>query len=336
MKLFETIRQTLHAQTLLRPGDTLVLGVSGGADSVALLEIFDRLRPEMGLTLIAGHVNHGLREGADADQAFVAELCRHKGLGFHASRVSIPKKNGDSLEQAARNKRFEALCRIVRRYRADALVLAHHRDDLAETVLMRLLRGTGLQGLQAILPKRDINGIRVIRPLLDVSRDQIRTFLTVENISFREDPSNSDQQFFRNKIRHRLLPELARDYNTNITEVLAGLAEIAGLDYEFLTQTAARHLKQITVKHTTTAIQLSRKKLSRRHPALQRLILRLALAYLCGHTRGLTLKHMHMMEETLRQTVPPLKPRAAIRIDLPDGVTARISAAQIILRQSRG
>lgn len=334
MNLLETIRRTLRDQNLLRTGDVLVVGVSGGADSMALLELLDRLRPEFGLTLIVGHVNHGLRDDADADQTLVEQFCRNKGLRFYASRVSIPGPRRD-LEQTARTKRLAALGRTVRRFRADALVLAHHQDDLAETVLMRLLRGTGLQGLQAILPKRTIDGITVIRPLLNVTRAHILDFLHTHRIPFREDPSNTDPKFLRNSIRHRLLPELAKDYNPNISQVLARLADTAALDYDFLNQTAARHLQQIILTHTRYSLCLNRVKLRRRHPALQRMILRLALTHIAGSTRRLTLEHAHALETLITLPVTP-NDRPTPRLHLPGGLSADVTATELILRQGRG
>jgi len=334
MNLLETVRQTLHAQNLLRTGDTLVVGVSGGADSMVLLELLDRLRPEFGLTLIVGHVNHGLRDDADADQTLVEQFCRNKGLRLQTSRVSIPGPRRD-LEQTARTKRLAALSRTVRRFGADALVMAHHQDDLAETVLMRLLRGTGLQGLQAILPKRDINGITVIRPLLNVTRAQILDFSRAHRIPFREDPTNTDLKFLRNSIRHRLLPELAENYNPNISQVLARLADTAALDYEFLNQTAARHLQQITLTQSRHSLRLNRVKLHRRHPALQRMILRLALTHIAGSSRRLTLEHLHALETLVSLPILPNN-RPARRLHLPGGLSADITATELILRQGRG
>ena len=332
MNLLKNIRTTIETYRLIQTGDTVIAGVSGGADSVALLEALDGLRRELGLKLIVCHVNHGLRRDADTDQRFVERLCRAKGLVCEGSRVSIPGPRKD-LEQAAREKRFAALIKAAKKYRADSIALGHHQNDLAETVLMRIIRGSGLQGLQAILPKRRIQGVTFIRPLINATRGDIEVFLAEQGLRFRTDPTNTDETFLRNKVRHTLLNCLASKYNPNIRDVLARLSETAALDYEFLTQTAARHLKKITLKRTGTSIYLDRKKLKRRHPALKRLILRQALECLCGHTRRLTLKHLHIVEGLIQN---PPKPGSPGPVDLPAGVTANISGAQIIFRKSRG
>ncbi len=245
LTFLKKITHTISTHNLIKRGDTVVLGVSGGADSMALLEVFDKIRHAWGLQVIVCHVNHGLRKSADADERFVKKICDQRGIPCHCVRITMPAKPKDSIEQLAREKRFAALIKTAKKLNADAVALAHHQNDLAETVLMRIIRGSGLQGLQAILPKRRINGTLFIRPLIHQTREDIEKFLTQEGVSYRNDPTNSDLKFFRNKIRHQLMNCLRTKYNPKIQEALAGLAETASIDYGFLQQEAEKNFETV-------------------------------------------------------------------------------------------
>jgi len=299
------IRQTIQTNALIAPGDTILAGVSGGADSIALLEVLDGLRASWGLKVIVGHINHGLRKGADADQRFVETVCRRKQIPCHSVRVRIPLRQGDSLEQAARRKRFDALIRLARRCEADAIALGHHQDDLTETVLMRILRGSGLQGLQAILPKRTMEKTVFIRPLLETTRAEIEAFLKNKKIHFRTDPTNSDTKFLRNKVRRKLLPLLQKEYNPQIVAVLAGLAETAALDYDFLSGRGQAAFQRVTTRAAKGRIELSVPKLKQLHPALRRLVIRQAIERVRGDTRTITLAHLRAIEAFLNDAGTP-------------------------------
>jgi len=185
----------------------LLIGLSGGADSMALTLLLLSARERAGeeaLSLHAVHVNHGLRgEASDGDERFVAGFCRDRGLPLTVIRLSPPPHPG---EDWARQARYEAYARVYREQRADGLVLAHHREDQAETVLLHLLRGSGLNGLTGMRPESERLGMRILRPLLDTPREALRQVLTDAGQSWREDGSNSGDLYLRNRVRHRLLP----------------------------------------------------------------------------------------------------------------------------------
>lgn len=295
-KFIARIQQTITDNDLIKTGDTILIGISGGADSVALLNVLAELRSNSGLRLIACHVNHGLRKDADADQRFVEKICAQKNIPCRSIKIKIPSKLNDSIEQAARHKRFDALIQTAKKVKATSIALAHHQNDLAETVLMRIIRGTGLQGLQAILPKRTIKRTTFIRPLINEKRCDIEDFLSEHNIKFRTDPTNKNTKFLRNKIRHKLLNCLTTNYNPNIQETLANLAETTSSDYEYLRGEAAKKFKLIISQKSSTSISLNLKKLSKQHPAIKRLILRMTIEHLKGSTRTITLKHIQHIE----------------------------------------
>jgi len=222
----------------LRDSDRgLVVAVSGGADSVGLLRLLLVVRPK-GIALLAAHLNHLLRgTESDADEAFVADLCHSltaagiKGLTFHCQRMDVAAKAqaaGENLEATARKLRYRFLAEVARSEGMRWIATGHTANDQAETVLHRLLRGTGLQGLRGIAACRRLEpGIDVIRPLLQLSRTDILACLEALQQPYREDSSNSDRDYTRNRIRLELLPHLAQHYNPGIVNVLARLAEQA-------------------------------------------------------------------------------------------------------------
>jgi tRNA(Ile)-lysidine synthase len=227
----------------IRPGDRVCAAVSGGADSVALLLLLHAAnampRHALGVGLSAVHVHHGLRgDEADADLAFVQELCGRLEVPLHvhhagvAERVARSRKQGETetVEEAARAMRFECFARLIAQGHADSVLTAHTLDDQAETVLMKLLRGAWTEGMSGIHPVVAVpDGVRpgkIVRPLLSVRRAELEDYLRGQSQPWRTDSSNADEAFTRNRIRHHLLPIL-REYNPSIDLALANLAELA-------------------------------------------------------------------------------------------------------------
>ena len=230
----DQVLQYVREQRLLKAGDRVGAAVSGGPDSVALLRVLLELRAELGIVVAAVlHFNHKLRGAdSDADEAFTAALAKEYGLEFVRTEADTAAHVTDEgLEAAARNLRLRFFEDAMRAHRLDAVATGHTLDDQAETVLMRLLRGAGTRGLAAILPvvrvelpQRDA---RIVRPLLAVRRAELIAYLRGLGQDFREDLTNREPIFLRNRIRHELLPLLERDYNPRIAEALAQTAEIA-------------------------------------------------------------------------------------------------------------
>lgn len=218
------ILAAIRRQRMLAPGDRVAVAVSGGADSVALLELLVDLREELGIRLMVLHCNHGLRGAeADADEQFVADLASRLELEFLVVSENIRERAARerrNLEDVARRWRLSVFRALVREGRADKVALGHTADDQAETVLLRLLRGSGTRGLAGIYPV--VDGI-LIRPLLDFRRGELRAFLTARGQHWREDRTNLDTSLLRNRIRHELLPVLEK-FSPTVVERLAGLA----------------------------------------------------------------------------------------------------------------
>ena len=217
------VRATIRRAGMLRGGETVLTAVSGGADSVALLDVFVELAPELGISVHVVHVNHGLRPEADAEEAFVARLAADCRLPCHVEHVSVRRgPPWEGLEAEARRARYAAFRLAASLLGAQRVATAHTADDQAETVLMRLLEGAGPRGLAGIAPVRGL----LIRPLLDVHRPDVEAHLRARGIGWLEDPSNRDPRFLRNRIRHEVLPFLERTVDPGIA---AGLARSAAL-----------------------------------------------------------------------------------------------------------
>jgi len=213
---------------LVRPGQHVLVAVSGGADSVALLHVLKELAPSLKLRLTVAHLNHKIRgRAAEADAKFVRQLARSLGLDFICRTAAGPppaRRKGISLEMAGRKARYSFFEKAALSLGCDAVATAHTADDNAETILLMLLRGCGLPGLTGIAPSAEIGTMKVIRPLLGAGRAEIEKYLRERKINWREDLSNRDLAFTRNRVRHELLPLLEAKYNRKIKEALNRLS----------------------------------------------------------------------------------------------------------------
>jgi tRNA(Ile)-lysidine synthase len=217
VRVLESCRTT----GLLTGARRVLVAVSGGADSLALLHCLHRIRAALGVSLVAGHVDHGLRPDSASDAEFVASSCEHLGVACIVRRIRVPASPGGSLEGRARIARYEALRDVAREVGTDRTATGHTASDQAETLLFRLVRGTGPLGLSGIAFEREDG---MVRPLLCATRDEVRAWVAREGIAFRDDPTNLDPRHSRNRLRMEVLPVL-RGMNPRIDFALSRLAE---------------------------------------------------------------------------------------------------------------
>ncbi len=281
----------IRERGLMRAGDRVCVAVSGGADSVALLRVLLELRSELGVVLAGAHFNHGLRgEESEADEAFVADLARHHGLEFFAGRTDVSAHAlfaKLSLEAAGRALRYRWFAGLAGEHRFDSIATAHTLDDQAETVLLKFLRGAGTRGLAGIYPSLDVwdgDALRIVRPLLCVTRDQVEAYLTSFGQSWREDESNLDHRFARNRVRHSLLPLLEREYNPNIRRVLTDAADLARAEEEYW-----RALVELGLENRVQGERLSLEGFGHFSLALRRRLLR---GFVENHDLALDFEHV--------------------------------------------
>jgi len=308
-KIVNKVKNTIFKYNLISKNDIVLIGVSGGPDSVAMLYILNALSKALGFSLQVAHLDHKLRKNSFKDSEFVQSLADKLNLPLCQSRIDVKAlSEKGSVEEAARNARLEFFVHCAKRIRAKKIALGHTVDDQAETVLMRLIRGAGLSGLCGILPKRKILGFEVIRPLIEVKRKEIELFLEKRKIKYRVDETNSQEIYLRNKIRLQLLPLLEKCYNRNIKEVLAKTAEIVGSDYDYLSQETACFAKVLSKR-----IDLF--KFRKLHIAMQRMLIRYNISLLVGDTRRVTFKHLEEIADLVDH-----RPLNSI-VDLPKGVS---------------
>ncbi len=318
------VSRFIERRRLLSADDRIGAAVSGGADSVALLYVLRELFPAARLGVV--HVNHCLRGAeSDQDEAFVRDLAGRLGLSVSVRRQAAPRRAGgcaDNLEKAARDCRYRFFRELLAAGAYDKIATAHTRSDQAETVLFRLLRGAAGPGLSAVRPLR--NGA-IVRPMLDVSRDEARAYLTAQGVCWREDSSNDDPAFSRNRLRRELLPQLKREWNPQLERTLAKTADWH-YEEQLFWQARTDELAAACACRGPYGLLLRVDALRKLHPAEQRQLLRRALTELSPAAGAVGFDHI----EAVRGVVGA--DAGSGRIDLP-GLRAERSFDLILLRQ---
>lgn len=278
-------------EQILRKGEKLLLAVSAGADSTAMLYLYSRLRFSYNLSLLAVHINHQLRGiASDQDEEQIKKLCLQLNVPLIIRHIEL--KGPQDLENRARIARFEIFNQILESYKFDKVLLAHHKADLAETVLINLLRGSGLSGMAGIKPLQD----KVVHPMLDFMPQELKELLNSVKITWREDESNSDPGFTRNRIRTELIPQLKQIYNPQITQLLANEASVLLQADKYIEEKANRRFKKICLENSLERIILSLPDLLRVPQIEQYYILRKAYRLVSGTKQDFFRVHMHELE----------------------------------------
>lgn len=326
----EKVRHTIKKYGLIKKADKVIVAVSGGADSTALLFALNELKSEYVLGLSIAHFNHMFRgaEEAKKDFDYVSALSRQLRLPLVRGRADVPKtakQTGLSLEEAARNKRYEFLLRTAANMGASKIALGHTLDDQAETILMRLLRGTGLGGLRGIPPSRKVEDKLIIRPLIELWRSEVEEYLRNLNVRPRQDITNSMTQFLRNRIRSELIPFFSR-YNPNIKEVLARSAESFTYDYQTLADLIEKQFNRYAVLKAGL-VKVDAAALKRKQVGIRRGILRKAIEGLKGDLRGIDYSHIEQIENVM----------GAVKgvVSLPDKIRVTKEKDFLIFRKGR-
>ena len=334
--LEQQVIQFIKEHGLISAGEKLVVAVSGGADSVCMINIMARKQAELGVELHIAHLNHQLRGvESESDARYVSDLALNLGIPSTVECRDVTAyqvERGCSMEEAAREVRYSFLSDVARKTGASKVVVGHTRDDHIETVLMHLLRGTGVAGLRGLQSDsllqfgEDRAAIRVIRPLLEISRQETLDYCQRYHLKPQTDSSNASLSFLRNRIRLELLPVL-KDYNPNIGSAMVRLAAIADNDISFIESQAMQIWNDVAIEEAGT-ICLNKEKLADIHPSMQRHILRLAVMQLSGNLRDIEVSHIEAMVNFLS------KP-AGKRLCLPHGLTLYTEYGRLILSSSQ-
>ena len=288
------VLRTIRRHSMVRPAERVLVGLSGGADSVVLAHTLFALRTKLGIELVVAHLHHGLRAEADDDQAFCRELANALHLPFVTGRIDVAsraKAAKRSIEDEARRSRYAFLSEQAAVNGCDRIACGHTMNDQAETLMMRLARGSGMRGLSSVYPVVKKENVNIIRPLIDVRRQEILAYLEECGHSYRDDASNLDRRFTRNRLRHDVLPYVADALNPRLVETLARSAEILRDEEDFM-ETQARKVFAETRAIGKAGISLSVSALAALHPALRRRLTRLAVEHAKGDTANLTAGHV--------------------------------------------
>ena len=311
----EQTEKYVKRQDMIRKGDVVAAGVSGGADSVCLLFVLCALRRRLGFTVKVCHVNHGLRGAdADADEQYVRELCGRLGVDcivFHENVELIAAKRKQSLEEAGRAVRRAAFEKVCAGEARAKIATAHHRDDNAETVLMNIARGTGLRGLCGIWPARG----KWIRPLLWAGRDEIETFLREQGSGWCTDATNEEDVYTRNRIRHRVIPVLEREVNPAAAAHLTELSGQARELWDLLEHETQEALARCVHPGEDGKLALDKEALEAEHPAVQKQLVKQCIARMLGTEKDIAAVHV-------RAVLDLVDKQSGRMTDLPGGIRA--------------
>jgi len=293
--------ETIHEYKMFNPQDAVLIGVSGGADSTALLHLLHALKAELGLShLYVAHLNHMLRrEDADLDQKYVEGLAKNLGilcLSESADVAAYATKNKLSLEDAGRRLRYKFYETTARKINANKIALGHTADDSVETFLMRLLRGAGLRGLTGIPPVRG----NIVRPLIKTWRREIDQYIAYLKLVPRVDHTNYESKYLRNRVRLKLIPQL-KIYNLNIKEILLQTVLLLTEDYLYMEAKTKEAFSDLTLKEKEEALELNAVKLRALEPPIQGHLIRTAVEKVKGNLAELAFSHIHEIIKNLDQ-----------------------------------
>ncbi|MHC4606782.1 MAG: tRNA lysidine(34) synthetase TilS [Planctomycetota bacterium] len=300
MNLLKKAYLTIDGYDLIRPGETILCAVSGGPDSVCLACVLKEINDiqQLDWKIHIAHYNHGLRSSAsDDDEEFSREMAKRMKAPFHIERGNVRKKKQKeriSLEEAARKARHEFLIRKAGEVGAQKIALAHNLDDQSETILHRIIRGTGLRGLKGMSPIRLISrkqDLFFVRPLIELERYEIEAYLRDKGVAYRTDLTNFDTSFTRNRIRHKLIPTIESEFNPRFKQALVKLGQTSASFYILLREIAGEVYENTRMLGGKDEVCFNIKEFSKLPPAIQTLIIDRAVQLLSGKTTYLNFEH---------------------------------------------
>ena len=251
--------RTVKKYQMIESGDAIVLGVSGGPDSIAMLHIFSKYHKEWNIQIYVAHIHHGLRENATKDEMYLQEFCKKYDIPLfvkHAKIKEVAQSQKIGIEEAGRKIRYDFFSEVMKQVNANKIAIAHNQNDHVETMIMNCLRGCGINGLKGILEK---NGL-YIRPLIKASRKEIEGYCKEEKLNPRHDESNDENIYTRNKIRNLVIPYIQKEFNPNIIETMTRLSEIVKEEMEYLDKVAQKSYQEIQEKSVDLEKQKEKKE----------------------------------------------------------------------------
>lgn len=285
--LKEKVLKTITENNLIEPGDKIVLGVSGGPDSICMLDILNDLSEKLDFEMIVCHINHMIREEAVLDEEYVKDFCEKINVPFYLKKADIKKQakeNKRGTEETGREVRYGFFEEILKKTKSNKIATAHNLNDNSETVLMNIFRGSGLSGLKGIDKKRDN---KYIRPLIDCLRTEIEEYCTEKKLNPRIDKTNMENIYTRNKIRNVCIPYIEKEFNSNIVETIGRLSEIVSEETEYIDSIIREEYERIVIEKKENEIILDLKKFNNLKLVIKKRIVLYTIRELMGTTNGI-------------------------------------------------
>ena len=284
--LKEKIEKTINKYKMIEIGEKIVVGVSGGPDSMTLLNIFLELREKYKLTIYVAHINHMIRKNASIDEEYVKTFCDKNSIKCFIKRENIIKKaqkEKKGLEETGREVRYKFYEEVLKEMNANKIAIAHNLNDNIETIIMNIIRGTGTAGLAGIEPKRG----KYIRPLIEIQREEIEKYCKEKDLKPRHDETNDDNVYTRNKIRNELIPYLKKEFNPNIINGIKRLSEIVKEEEEYIEKEVKEQYKEVIIKEEKEEIIYDLKKFNNKDKIIQKRLILLGIKKIFNETKGI-------------------------------------------------
>lgn len=289
----ETILNTIKKYNLIEPNDTIIVAVSGGPDSMCLLDNLIELEQELQIKkIVVAHLNHMIREEAKSETVYVQEYCKNKEIDCYVKFVDILKKSTElkiGTEECGRRERYAFFDEIFDKVGANKIAIAHNKNDNVETVLMNIMRGSGVSGLKGIEPVRDG---KFIRPLIEIDRKSIEQYCVDENLNPKFDESNKENVYTRNKVRNLLIPYIEKEFNPNIIESISRLSDLATQESNFVDNVVDKEFKNTLISYNESEIKLDLKKFNNLDSFIKAKIILKSVAKLFYTTKGIEKVHI--------------------------------------------
>lgn len=290
-KVIETIKK----YNLIENGDKLVLGVSGGPDSIAMLNILNEIKMDekiaLNFNIVVAHINHMIREEAADDEKFVKDFCKKKNIEFYSKSIDVQKlanTNKIGTEEAGRNVRYKFFNEVLKKTNSNKVAIAHNKNDKAETIIMNFMRGSGISGLKGIEEKRE----KYIRPLIECERIEIERYCDEQKLNPRIDKTNFENEYTRNKIRNVVIPYVKKEFNPNIVDTLNRLSELVREEEKYIDKQVKESYSDLMLEENKEQIILDLKKFNQQEKVIKSRLVLYTIMRLFNTSRGIEKIHV--------------------------------------------
>ena len=291
----EKILETIKKYNMIENGEKVVLAVSGGPDSICMLDILNDIKNDVTIDInfeiVVAHVNHMIRKEAEEDEKYVKKYCEEKQIEFYSKSIDVQKmanNNKIGIEEAGRKARYDFFDEILERTNAQKIAIAHNKNDKVETVLMHILRGSGINGLKGIEAKRG----KYIRPLIECERNEIEEYCTEKNLQPRIDKTNFENEYTRNKVRNLLIPYIQKEFNPNLIKTIDRLSNLVAEEEKYMDKQVEKAYKEMLISESENEIQLRLKTFNIQEKVIKSRIILYTITRLFGNSKGVEKIHI--------------------------------------------